>query len=114
MTELQALGVLEKITPAIFDAMHEKKQRLADTESVKAVFVANGVSAEEFDRTFNSFFVDMQVRQARELTKKYGIDGVPALIVNGKYRTSGTLAGGQKQMLDVVSYLVAQESAAAQ
>lgn len=107
----EALGVLDQMTPAIFNAMHEKKQRLADPESIKAIFVANGVSADDFDRTFNSFFVDMQVRQARELSKKYGIDGVPAIAVNGKFRTSATLAGGTPQMFDVVNHLVAMEAA---
>ena len=48
--------------------------------------------------------------EAKNLTKRYGIDGVPSMIVNGKYRTSGSLAGGHKGMLQVVDYLIKKEA----
>jgi thiol:disulfide interchange protein DsbA len=44
----------------------------------------------------------------------YGITGVPTLVVNGKYRTSAHMAGGDRQMLEVVNSLVEQERKAAQ
>ena len=68
---------------------------------------------EDFDRTFNSFAVDAKVRRARDLSQRFGIDGVPAIIVNGKYRTSSTLTGGQQQTMEVVNFLIAKESGAA-
>jgi len=47
-----------------------------------------------------------RAKRAREM---YGVSGVPTLIINGKYRTSATLAGGNDKMLQVVDYLVEQE-----
>jgi thiol:disulfide interchange protein DsbA len=47
------------------------------------------------------------------MSKRYGIDGVPAIIVNGKYRTNGRLAGSNARMLRVVDTLIEQERGAA-
>ena len=51
------------------------------------------------------------MRQAPVMAAKYGITGVPALIVNGKYRINGTLAGSHENMIVVLNKLIAQESA---
>jgi protein dithiol oxidoreductase (disulfide-forming) len=108
----EALGVLDKIHPALFDAMHKSHRRL-DTEAALAAFFAeHGVSHEEFQRTFHSFYVDTKVREARLMSQRYGIDGVPAMVVAGKYRTEASLAGSEEAMLRVVDFLVAREAAA--
>ena len=106
----EVLGVLDKIHQPLFDAMNLKKQKMASSGELAAFFVKHGVSKETFIETFNSFSVDSKVRRATDMTKRYGIDGVPTLIVNGKYRTSGSLAGGRKNMLKVVDHLIKQEA----
>ncbi|HID50306.1 MAG TPA: thiol:disulfide interchange protein DsbA/DsbL [Chromatiales bacterium] len=110
----RVLGVEDKMTPVIFEAMHVKKQKLATLEEVKALFEANGVAAADFDKAFGSFAVDASLRRATDLTRRSGIDGVPALIINGKYMTTGTMAGGNKGMLRVADYLIKKESARGQ
>ena len=40
---------------------------------------------------------------------KYGIKGVPALIVNGKYRVVGNRSIGTEDLLDVVNFLIEKE-----
>jgi thiol:disulfide interchange protein DsbA len=45
------------------------------------------------------------------VTRDYGIDGVPSVIVNGKYRTTATMAGIQGAILEVVNFLIAKERA---
>jgi len=106
----EALGVLERMSPVIFRAIHEQKNPLKDEAAIANLFAQHGVDEEEFQRTFQSFFVDAQVRRAQDLTKRYDTDGVPSIVVNGTYRTSATLAGGQKELFEVVDYLVALES----
>ena len=46
------------------------------------------------------------------LTKKYGIDGVPTMAVQGKYRVGGRMAGSNANIIRIVDFLVAKESAA--
>ena len=55
----------------------------------------------------------MEVRRAAELERRYGIDGVPTIIVNGKYRTSVGQAGSKERLIEVINYLVKLESGAA-
>jgi thiol:disulfide interchange protein DsbA len=105
----EVLGILDKTHPALFEAIHEKKQKFANEEQIKEFFVAQGVSAEDFKNAFNSFAVSVKMNNAKLMTRRYAITGVPTLVVNGKFSTSGKLAGGETGILKVVDYLVAQE-----
>jgi len=108
----KVLGVDDKVHEAIFNAIHLEHRRLFTQESVGDVFEANGVSREDFDKAWNSFTVENQVREAMQMSRKYGISGVPSIIVNGKYRTSASLAGSYEDMLKVVDQLIDKEKAA--
>jgi len=107
------LGVTDKTHNAIFDTIHKDRKKIVAPEDVKAVFLDAGVSAEDFDKTFNSFAVSVKVNNARLLTKRYAINGVPTVIVNGKYSVSASSAGSNQNILKVVDYLVEQERRAA-
>ena len=50
--------------------------------------------------------VQTKVRQATQLTNAYKIDGVPALGVQGRYYTSGPLAGSNERSLLVADHLI--------
>jgi len=106
------MGVLEKVHEPLFDALHVKKERLNSKEALHDFFVAQGIDGKEFDATFDSFAVSGLVRNAALLTKQYGIDGVPAMAVQGKYRVGGKLAGSYENMMRIVDHLVVKESAA--
>ncbi len=106
------MGVLEQIHEPLFDAMHVKKQRFNTKEALHDFFVSRGVNGDEFNATFDSFAVSGLVRQAAMLTKQYGIDGVPTMAVQGKYRTGGSMAGSNENIIRIVDFLVAKESAA--
>lgn len=108
----EVLGALDKIHDALFDAMHVKRQRMNTKSALREFFVAQGVAAEAFDATFESFAVQSKVNRAADLTVKYGIDGVPAMAVQGKYRIGGRMAGSYENMIKLVDAMVARESAA--
>jgi thiol:disulfide interchange protein DsbA len=109
----EALGVLDTMHMVIFNAMNVDHKPLASQKEIAALFTANGVSEEEFNKTFDSFGVRMQVDQAVSLAKAAHITGTPALMVAGKYHVSGRKAGTQADMLKVVDYLIEQERKAA-
>jgi protein dithiol oxidoreductase (disulfide-forming) len=44
--------------------------------------------------------------------KDYRVQGTPTIVVNGKYRLDVQSAGGPDQVLELVKWLVARESAA--
>ncbi|MGD2055969.1 MAG: thiol:disulfide interchange protein DsbA/DsbL [Gammaproteobacteria bacterium] len=110
----QALGVLEKIHPALFAAIHEKHQKINDEAALQDFFATQGIGEKEFKEAFNSFAVAFKVNNAKLMTRRYAISGVPTIIVNGKFRTSGKLTGGNEELFEVVDYLVNAERAAAE
>ncbi len=109
----QALGVLDKMHNVIFAAMHVDRKRLTSEDELRALFVANGVSAEEFDKAYGSFGVGSQVRQAQARAKGARITGTPEMMVAGKYRITTRKAGSQANMLKIAEYLVEKERASA-
>ncbi len=106
----EAIGVLEQLHEPLFRALHEERRRLVDDEALIKFAASQGINEAEFRAAFRSFGVDRKVRQAIKATRDYGIDGVPSLIVNGKYRTSPTSAGGYDAMIKVAEDLVAKEN----
>ena len=106
----EVLGILEQINHDMFEAIHVQRRKMKTVEEVKALFAKHGISSEQFENAFNSFAVDAKVRRAVDLTRRYGIEGVPALVINGKYVTDGVMAHGTRGMFEVTDYLINKES----
>jgi thiol:disulfide interchange protein DsbA len=108
----EALGVTENMHKAYFDAIHEGRKRFVTEEQVAGWVGEFGIEQREFlDTFYNSFYVNSKVENARKLTGVYETDGVPTIIIDGKYRTKVSLAGGHDELIDLINYLaaVAQE-----
>ncbi len=108
----ELLGVLDDLHEPFFQALHDKKMRLFDEQSITNWFKEKGVDAEEFRKAYRSFIVDMKVRRASQLGNRLGLDGVPSFVVNGKYVTSPSQAGGSERMFEVLTHLAAMEAGA--
>ncbi len=106
----EALGVVDKIHADFFDAVQNKKEKLETEDQLAKFFAAHGINETEFHEAYNSFLVDTKMRQAPIMASRYGITGVPAIIINGKYKTNGTLAGSHEKMIEVMNQLIQQES----
>ncbi|NIM74488.1 MAG: thioredoxin domain-containing protein [Gammaproteobacteria bacterium] len=106
------LGVQSKIHRPLFEAIHVRKQRLDTRESLAAFFEQHGVSKQDFDKTWDSFAVQTLMRKSQVMQQRYGVRGTPTVIVNGKYRVSGSLAGPPQEMIKVIEALVERERAA--
>jgi len=104
------LGAEVQIHEPLFKRIHVQKKMPRNEKQMRQFFVQHGVKGQTFDEVFHSFAVDAKVRRAEELTQRYGIDGVPSMIVNGRYRVDAKSANTQKGMLEVVSFLIQQES----
>ena len=107
----EALGVVDKVHQDFFEAIQIKKENLETEAQLAKFFAAHGVNEVDFKAAYGSFLVDTKVRQAAQLAAKYGISGVPAIVINGKYKTSGPVAGSHEKMIEVMNRLIEQESA---
>ena len=106
----EVLGVHDKIHSALFDEIHVNKKRLGTKAALKSFFVKHGVKASDFDNTFDSFMMNIKINRARELGKRYGVHGVPALIVNGKYMSDGPMASGHANLIKILDHLINLEA----
>lgn len=107
----EILGVMDKLHDPIFTSMNVERKRLANADEIEDLFADYGVDREEFRKTFKSFSVNSMVKQADARARSYKISGTPEVVVNGKYRVSARLAGGQAEMLKVVDFLIEKERA---
>jgi thiol:disulfide interchange protein DsbA len=96
---------------AVFAEYHRRGNRLGSKDAIQTLFARFDVSAEDFERAWSSFEVNQKMRVAADLARRYGIANVPAMVVNGKYRTGGAEAGSYETLLEVIDELVAREDA---
>jgi len=100
----------EQFRSAVFAEYHRRGNRMASIDSIQKIFETHGVSADDFNNTWNSFEVSQKLRIADDLQRRYSITGVPAVVVNGKYRSGAAEAGGYPRLLELVDELIAKES----
>jgi thiol:disulfide interchange protein DsbA len=105
----EALGVSDKLNEVLFNALNVDRKELRNEAELEALFVSQGVKAEDFAKAFNSFSVASKVKQADARARAYKISGTPEVIVAGKYRVTGKVAGGQPEMIKVMNYLIDKE-----
>ena len=86
----KALDVDKKISPKIFDAIHNKKVPLQDEAEMQAFFLKHsGVDETSFKSAWNfSPGIDMQINRSFQLMRTYKIHSVPTIVVAGKYKTN--------------------------
>lgn len=104
-------GKVEDSHQAMFDAVHLQRKRFANAEALADFYADFGIEREEFTKLYDSFAVNMKLKQGDSKLRSYQITGVPSMVVNGKYRVTAQSAGGHQQMLKVVDYLIEQERA---
>jgi len=107
-----ATGVLEQTHQAFFNAIHLDKKRMVSEGELKRFFAAYGVSEAQFDQHYRGFATESRLKQTESRINSYGIQGVPAFIVNGKYRVSASSAGGEQALFDVINFLIEKERGA--
>ena len=106
---LETMGEIERIHPIFFDAIHVQGRRLRDVESMGRFLSQHGIDVDEFEKAYNSFYVETKIKRSGQLVRDYGSRAVPTVIVNGKYRISASSAGGYEQMLNLINQLAQQE-----
>lgn len=104
----EALGVLAKIHQPLFKAIQQERRALDTPEELAAFFAEQGVNADDFLKAYKSFQTETQLRRGAQLAQRYGVRGVPAVMVNGQYEIRS------RQMFEVVDYLLTQPVTAPQ
>ena len=85
---LEALGRLPDMHQKVFDAVHKQHIRLFDDKAIVDWVSKNGVDVKTFMAAWNSFGVMTKLHRLPQLVNEYKVDGVPTVVIDGKYQTS--------------------------
>lgn len=107
----EALGILDEVNDPFFHRIHVLRKPVNTLDQLVEFLAEYGKTEEEVTSTFNSFAVDTKLRNAKIITAKSTAQGVPAVLVDGKYHTSVSLAGSADKLFDVVDQLVEKAAA---
>jgi len=105
----EILGVTDIFFDAMFTAIHKDKRRLRKSKEIAEFAGELGIDSEEFLDTMKSFGVDTRIKESLRMARASGITGVPAIVINGKYKTGNSIAGGHEGIINVINKMVEKE-----
>jgi thiol:disulfide interchange protein DsbA len=105
---LDALGLADKLTPAVFNEIHVKKNYLLTPEAQATFLATQGVDKKKYLDAYNSFSTQSDLQRDNKLMQDYKIDGVPTLAVQGKYETGPATTNSLPGTIQVLDFLVSQ------
>lgn len=105
----EALGILDQSHLALFKALHSERRPLRNTDELAEFFTSFGVTREQFDSAAKSFSVQTKLTRGTNQARRWGVSGTPSVIINGKYLTTGSMAGSYERMIQIIDHLVAEE-----
>ncbi|MDX2425334.1 MAG: thiol:disulfide interchange protein DsbA/DsbL [Cycloclasticus sp.] len=105
----EILNVLDKSHDDLFYALHVERKGLKTVQALAKFYSQYGVDEELFKKTYHSFVVNTKIARSKDMVARYGVNGVPAIVVEGKYLVTGALAKSYENMLKITDYLVEKE-----
>lgn len=103
---LEALGEVDRLHQQVYRSYHVEELHMSKPEVMSEWAVRHGIARDRWDAAYASAAVTSKVEQAAILTRMYGIDGTPSLVINGHYLTSGNMAGTIEQLVPLLDRLV--------
>lgn len=100
------LGIEQPFHTKYFDAIQRDRKPIFNVDALAKFVEPMGIKPDAYKQMFNSFQVTSAVSRAKQMTQNYGIDGVPAVIVNGKYLTDVPMASSRQALWKVVNQLL--------
>ena len=108
---IEILGKPE-LNAEAFREINVRGNRLDTPDKIEAFFTSRGVAKADFQKAFSGFAVESKLARAVDLNKRYRITSTPTVIVNGKYVTDASMAGGEDKLFQVINALAAREKPA--
>jgi thiol:disulfide interchange protein DsbA len=102
---LETMGKGDALNEKVMYAMHKENKRLMNENEIADWVATQGIDRNTFLATYRSFAVVSKARAAKQLADAYRIDGVPTIVMQGRYVTSPSIAGTKAKALLVMDYL---------
>ena len=105
---LQAMNEVSRLHWPIYDNFHFEGKPLNEQKAMLEWLSKNGIDPQKFTELYRSPAIDAKLAEVRTMMKSYDVRGVPTIVVDGKYLTSARLAGGTRELMQIVDELVRQ------
>lgn len=105
---LDVMKKLDVMHEKVFHAIFVDRKEMLDPNEIADFMAKNGLDRKQFLDTFNSFPVVTSAQRAPGLVDAYGIQGTPSVVIQGKYLTSPSIAGGATQATQTMDWLIDQ------
>lgn len=102
---LEAMGKGEAMNDKVMYAMHKENKRLMTENEIADWVASQGIDRNAFLASYRSFAVISKARAARQLADTYRIDGVPTIVMQGRYVTSPYIAGTKAKAILTMDFL---------
>ena len=106
---LKQMDKIDQVHNLIFEEIHLEDNRLNTEQQMIDFLGKHGIDTDKFLEKYNSFGTEARINKASNLAKKYQIDSVPTIIINGKFLTSGSYVSSYDELYSVVNLLVERE-----
>ncbi|MCX9157382.1 thiol:disulfide interchange protein DsbA/DsbL [Niveibacterium sp. 24ML] len=103
----EVMGEAARMAAPTFVAVHDERLNLGDEAVRNAWLQKQGVNVAKFNETFRSFAVASKLQRATQLAGAYQIQGVPSLIVDGKYTTAPSMVNSLEGTVTAADQLIA-------
>jgi protein dithiol oxidoreductase (disulfide-forming) len=111
----QAIGIEDRITPALFAAVHEQKRNITNNKAMIAFFTEQGVTTEQIEQAFEQKALKDKLTNDIIAVRTYRTNAIPGFGVAGKYRTDLAMAKRDPQrMMEIVDFLVEESQKSTQ
>jgi len=105
---LEAIGQIGRLHWPIYDNFHFDGVQLSDEKVMVEWISKNGIDREKFLAIYHSPEIQAKLDEVRRLMVTYDIRAVPSIVIDGKYVTTARMAGGTRQLIQVVDTLTKQ------
>ncbi len=105
---LEQMQLLQRLHWPVYDNHHFDGRKLNEEKNLLAWVGANGVDQKRFAELWHSTDTETRLKNGQKTMDAYGVRSVPTFIVDGRYQTSARMAGGTRQMMEVIDHLVAR------
>jgi thiol:disulfide interchange protein DsbA len=105
---LDAMGQATKLSPEVFKAIHQQNVNLSDKNKFFDWAASKGLDRKKVEEVFSSFAIDGKIKRAMQVAQEYHIEGVPTVIVDGKFLTSSDRVGTHANLPPAITELVAK------
>ena len=99
-------GELEAVHHQVFIAVQEQKRQLFTEEQVSEWINGKVTDSARFMAAYTSFGVNSKLQRADQRARAMRIQGVPTVVVDGRFVTSASMAGSHEEALKVVDQLI--------